>query len=607
MNLSWDKLIPSVLAEINSQDWFTHVEEISGNASICFVSVGGTQNNDFVLSGQLEITPLLRQYPAIKKILLALNQPVARVRLMRLPAQTRTQSHPHYYQYFRYQSLYIPIKTTAELYFYQGKASFKLEQGMAFSFQQTAHQSMENKSKETVIYLVIEYLATQNVCNGFEIKPLDKIELTSQSGQPLLCKQPYFTVFTPTELQKLTNTLLVLIQKLEIEDKKLLLLQQKILLFNQQWQTCFQQFGHNSKGELAYSHLILQFREQVFPLIRFQFKQLDFVGQGIFEIINSLLLTTPSLPKRLNRHLLNTQSRKRRNNDKPIITASFIRPVFIVSAPRAGSTLLFNCLSQSTDLWTTGEENHELLENIAGLHPADKNYCSNRLLAEDANDKIALELCQRFSQRLVNKRGVFYQDLRGEARPSKIHFLEKTPKNSLRIPFIKALFPDAAFIYLYREPCANINSLMEGWRSRRFIAYKTLPNWPFKEWSFLLTPQWQSFNKSSLVEITAYQWKIANEMIINDIQQLPTTDWTMLSYEQLIKNPEKQLQQLIKFMQLRWDSSKQALTPQNLPITPVTLSSPQVDKWKKHHQELTTISAIIEPTVEMIEVLKIEK
>ena len=30
--------------------------------------------------------------------------------------------------------------------------------------------------------------------------------------------------------------------------------------------------------------------------------------------------------------------------------------------------------------------------------------------------------------------------------------LEKTPKNSLRVPFLNAVFPQALFVYLYREP-----------------------------------------------------------------------------------------------------------------------------------------------------------
>lgn len=42
----------------------------------------------------------------------------------------------------------------------------------------------------------------------------------------------------------------------------------------------------------------------------------------------------------------------------------FDRPIFIVSTPRAGSTLLFETLSQFPELWTVGRESHDIMEEI---------------------------------------------------------------------------------------------------------------------------------------------------------------------------------------------------------------------------------------------------
>ena len=39
----------------------------------------------------------------------------------------------------------------------------------------------------------------------------------------------------------------------------------------------------------------------------------------------------------------------------------FDRPIFILSAPRAGSTLLFETLSQFPDIWTIGRESHDII------------------------------------------------------------------------------------------------------------------------------------------------------------------------------------------------------------------------------------------------------
>ena len=66
--------------------------------------------------------------------------------------------------------------------------------------------------------------------------------------------------------------------------------------------------------------------------------------------------------------------------------------------------------------------------------------------------------------------------------------LEKTPKNALRIPFIRKTYPDALFVYLYREPRDNVSSIMEAWRSGRFVMYPDLPGWQGLPWSLLLIP-----------------------------------------------------------------------------------------------------------------------
>ena len=47
----------------------------------------------------------------------------------------------------------------------------------------------------------------------------------------------------------------------------------------------------------------------------------------------------------------------------------FDRPVFILAAPRSGSTLLFETLAHSTTLWTIGGEGHEIIEGIESLNP----------------------------------------------------------------------------------------------------------------------------------------------------------------------------------------------------------------------------------------------
>jgi hypothetical protein len=46
----------------------------------------------------------------------------------------------------------------------------------------------------------------------------------------------------------------------------------------------------------------------------------------------------------------------------------FDRPVFIVSSPRSGSTLLFETLARWRNVYTVGGESHGLIQTIDGLH-----------------------------------------------------------------------------------------------------------------------------------------------------------------------------------------------------------------------------------------------
>ncbi|MGK5092457.1 sulfotransferase [Deltaproteobacteria bacterium TL4] len=272
----------------------------------------------------------------------------------------------------------------------------------------------------------------------------------------------------------------------------------------------------------------------------------------------------------------------------------FDRPLFIVSPPRAGSTLLFNTLSHFPNLWTIGEESHELMEGLASLHPSAHDFSSNRLSEVDAPLHISKALQKRFVQELQDRDGYAYLDLPIKQRPHQIRFLEKTPKNALRIPFLKTVFPEALFIYLYRDPRENISSMVECWRSRRFIAYQNLPGWPYKEWSFLLPPGWSSLQNRSLVEIAAYQWNAANSYILEDLHALPKASWRLIRYADLIQNPKETLREISQFAQFPWDQRIEKVVSQSLPVSPMTLSTPSPDKWRKHEREISMILADVE-------------
>ena len=262
------------------------------------------------------------------------------------------------------------------------------------------------------------------------------------------------------------------------------------------------------------------------------------------------------------------------------------RPLFIVSAPRAGSSLLFETLACSGDLWTIGGEGHGIVEGLPGLHPAHRGFDSNRLKAADAVSGTTQRLLERFTRNLRDSHGKRYLQYPHRERPGEIRFLEKTPKNALRIPFLKEAFPDARFIYLYREPLGNISSILEGWRSGRFVTYQELPDWPLQRWAFLLPPGWRCLKGAPLAEIAAFQWRVTNATILTDLSRLPADDWCIVRYDDFCRAPKRHTQALRRFMGFEMDAGLKERLAGPLPLSEYTLTPPAPDKWRANQAEL---------------------
>ena len=81
------------------------------------------------------------------------------------------------------------------------------------------------------------------------------------------------------------------------------------------------------------------------------------------------------------------------------------RPIFIVGAPRSGSTLLFETLAASEQICTVGGEAHWLVEGIAELRPGAPGVDSNRLGAEHYSEAVADRIVSQIVAQLKDNRG----------------------------------------------------------------------------------------------------------------------------------------------------------------------------------------------------------
>ena len=264
-----------------------------------------------------------------------------------------------------------------------------------------------------------------------------------------------------------------------------------------------------------------------------------------------------------------------------------VQPVILLSPPRSGSTLLFDALARSPDLYSLHDESHAVIEGVPALHPAAHGFASNRLTAADATAGIVATLRHEFHANM--------RDAAGQAPPphGPVRLLEKTPKNSLRVPFLRAVFPDARFVFLYRDPREVIASMVEAWQSGAFVTYAELPGWrPDRPWSMLLPPGWRAWRDLPPAELAARQWTAAMDILLEDFAALPPAQRFAVRYHDLVAAPRETLTALWAALGLAPGPD----LPARLPTARTAITAPAPEKWRQRAAEITAVWPIVANT-----------
>lgn len=250
------------------------------------------------------------------------------------------------------------------------------------------------------------------------------------------------------------------------------------------------------------------------------------------------------------------------------------RPILLIGCPRSGTTVLRTALLASGQARSVQAEGHILWNEF---HPPRRRVAtSDALAAEDVTDR---------------ERRFVHLAVRAHTRGRR--FLDKTPENCLRIPYLDALLPGAQFVFLHRRAADNVSSLIEGWRARpRFVTH-TLPE-PLtgiapldgERWSFALIPGWRQLRDAPLEEICARQYVACNEAALDALAALPAERWTQVAYEALVRDPEAELARLHGFLGLDFDdAARAAARTLTASPAPTALTPPRPDKWREQNPE----------------------
>jgi hypothetical protein len=266
------------------------------------------------------------------------------------------------------------------------------------------------------------------------------------------------------------------------------------------------------------------------------------------------------------------------------------RPIFVIGCPRSGTTALLELLLPSPELRSIHNEGHILWQ--PHHHPRDRGWDSDRLGAEDVNER---------------ERAYIYLAIRMFARGGR--FVDKTPENCLRIPYLLELFPDASFVFLHRRPEDNLSSLIEGWRARpRFVTYR-LPErldglGPLSDnlWSFALIPGWRELRSAPLEEICARQYVACNAAVLEARESVEPSRWHDVGYEDLISAPVETTRRLFERLDLPFIASVEDRA-RALPERPsfTSIGAPRADKWRDlHRAEVEAVLPMVRPLAQRL-------
>ncbi len=567
--------------------WSQHPSEYQGNTAARLITVGGAQN-DFT-AGEMQPTPALAASPYIQQVLASFSTVWSRSRLMRIEGGGSVPQHSDMNHHWFYRvRVHIPVITRPEVRFHCADRNVHMAAGEAWIFDNWREHKVLNPTTDARIHLVADTVGTSTfwrLVNQGQVDHFDRPNPDSKliafdpAARPQLLVERFNAapLMPPAEVEQLAFDLLGDLAPENARPESAAAVRQFVSLmidFCRDWRSLWSLHGDAPEAKGKYESLVAFVQKQIRLLPPVRIASTGYNAQSVLNarLMAQLFGSAGGRRREAAEFNVSAASRgqpAREEGELPIIE----RPIIILSAPRAGSTLLFETLAQAAGIHTIGGESHRLIEGIDALHPGG-GVTSNRLIETDATPAIVAELRRRFANQLRDRDG------QAPAPGAPARLLEKTPKNALRIPFLLQVFPDARFVFLHREPRANLGSMMEAWRSRGWVTYRKLAGWN-GPWSLLLPPGYERLCDRPLEEVAAFQWQSANETILDDLKGLPRDRWTTVRYEDLIRDPAAEIAKLLEFAGLAMDARLADYLSKPLPLSRHTKTPPRPDKWKQ--------------------------
>jgi len=275
------------------------------------------------------------------------------------------------------------------------------------------------------------------------------------------------------------------------------------------------------------------------------------------------------------------------------------RPIFLVAPPRSGSTFLFEAMARLKGIHAF---RYSEAEHIwADVFPyASRPNPDDQLRPEDADRsrrrrlKTSFYVTARRAQEGLNYRQTF-------VGLSPIRYLDKTISNCFHLDLLAEMFADADFVYLVRDPRANVASMIEGWPELERFGKPALTPWlrelpgaTIPHWTYPAPPGWRDVVGDSLPEICAWSWRQHVDQILRFRRDGRSGE--LVTYEALVADPVGTVRGLASRLDLGFtEEASKFLT--DAPTSRTAVSAPSPNKWSERFgSEVASVLRELRPT-----------
>ena len=241
------------------------------------------------------------------------------------------------------------------------------------------------------------------------------------------------------------------------------------------------------------------------------------------------------------------------------MTTELRPPIFLIGNYRSGTGIAQNLIGLHPDVVTWYEPRTLWLY-------ADPGRRHDEFDEKDATNKVSHYIRGRFLK---------YQSRHGDRR-----IMEKTPANILKVPYVYAIFPEATYLHIIRNPFSYISSMELKWQRtktlrgiRRSLAATPLTQLPYyarylvedmvrkkvlkQKYVSMYGPRYrgidQDLREHGKLKVIARQWAICNRKARDDLAKLGTDRVFSFRYEDLMESPDTWFRRIYDHCGLGYD------------------------------------------------------